>query len=164
MTPPGSEVVTSSDPKSAKADINRIRVSETQVHKCSLWTDLIRLEGAEALAWYERDFYKGQPALTRHRFGRGTSYYLGTKPETACMEWLLEKVCRDAGITASLPVPAGVEVVSRQEESTVYRFLLNHNHFPVEIKLAEPATDLLNNGGPTRNFTLDGYGVAILTS
>jgi beta-galactosidase len=143
---------------------NRLRVSETQVYNCDLWSDIIRLEGAEALALYECDFYKGQPALTRYKFGQGASYYLGTRPERACMDWLLEKVCREAGITPALDVPAGVEVVSRQHNGTSFQFLLNHNQASVEIKLGEPALDILSEVTHTQSLTLEGYGVAILTT
>jgi beta-galactosidase len=34
---------------------------------CDLWSDLIDLEGAEALASYGEDFYAGRPAVTRLR-------------------------------------------------------------------------------------------------
>lgn len=41
--------------------------------------DLIHLEGAEALAYYGKDFYQGRPALTVNQFGKGQAYYMAAR-------------------------------------------------------------------------------------
>ena len=47
--------------------------------KCSLVCDLMHPEGAETLAVYGSDFYAGMPAVTRHAFGKGFVYYVGSR-------------------------------------------------------------------------------------
>ena len=48
---------------------------------CGLLCDLMHLEGAESLGTYEKDFYKGMPAVTRNTYGKGAVYYVGTRLE-----------------------------------------------------------------------------------
>lgn len=136
---------------------------EASTYQCELWSDVIDLEGAEALASYETDFYEGRPALTRHQWGAGASYYLGTSPEAAAMEWLLAEVCREAGVQAPLAVPAGVEVVRRENSQGIYLFVLNHNAQAVELTLTSPGRDLLTGQSHAHSMRLEAMGVAILS-
>jgi beta-galactosidase len=110
---------------------------------CDLWSDLIELDGAEAIATYEEDFRAGLPAVARHRFGEGTSYYLGTRPEESYMVALLDRACTQAGVTATLTTPAGVEVVRREGGGRSFLFALNHRSKPTELRLPSTARDLL---------------------
>ena len=41
---------------------------------------MVHLEGAQAVAAFGSDYYKGKPALTRHRFGEGEAWYAATDP------------------------------------------------------------------------------------
>jgi beta-galactosidase len=103
--------------------------------KCAHWFDLIQLEGAEALATFTEDFCAGRPAITRNAFGRGLAYYVGTQVETDFLRWLLMGICEETGIRPPLKVPAGVEVVTRQNEQGKFLFLLNHTATPQHIEL-----------------------------
>lgn len=141
---------------------NQVRLRDGQLYQCDLWSDIIEPEGAEVLAQFEADFYKGRVALTRYQFGRGTSYYLGTRLAAEGMSWLLAKVCRDAKIQPSLAVPPGVEIVSRQRAGQIYQFVLNHNSEPVEISLPTPYRELLSGQAPGPKLELEAYGVGIL--
>jgi beta-galactosidase len=51
-------------------------------YNCDPSCDILHLEGAQALATFEDDFYAGYPAITEHRFGRGRALYVATRPET----------------------------------------------------------------------------------
>lgn len=135
-------------------------------YKCDLWSDIIHLEGAEPLFVYESDFYAGRAAVTRHAFGEGFSYYLGTRPEPPLMEGLLEEVCRQAGLDwAACQMPEGVEVTRREGENGVYTIFINHTSRAVEITVPEIGAELLT-GKPLNNPTLklEPYGVAIIRS
>ena len=48
------------------------------------------LEGAQALATYGEDFYEGTPAVTKNAYGKGTVYYVGTQPEAAGLDKILD--------------------------------------------------------------------------
>jgi beta-galactosidase len=131
-------------------------------YQCDLWSDLIQLDGAEAIASYAEDVHAGLPAATRHRFGEGASYYLGTRPEKSYMAALLRRVCAEAGVTATLAAPAGVEVVRREGGGRSFLFALNHGAEPAELQLPGPARDVLGGEEWDRRLLLEPLGVAVL--
>ena len=93
---------------------------------CETWSDVIDLEGAEAIAHFAHDFYAGRPAITRHGYGAGSAYYVGTNPEDSYFASLLIQICTEAGVKAPIDGAAGVEVVRRASGSESFLFLLNH--------------------------------------
>jgi beta-galactosidase len=137
-------------------------------YTCDLWSDLIDLEGAQALATFAHDFYAGRPAVTRHTFGQGQSYYIGTRPEPAYMAALLAQICREANVTPPLAAPPGVEVARRTTDGASFLFVLNHNRHPVELSLrrgqepAPPATDLLTGYRYEGTVRLEPFGALVL--
>jgi beta-galactosidase len=138
---------------------------QSAVYECDLWSDVIDLEGASALATYTQDFYKGRPAITRHSFGQGHSYYLGTRPASALLERLMLQICQEAQVTPSpLAVPSGVEVVCRQDADHFYYFVTNHTKDTLELKLPAPAQELLTQAEAIQTLCLEPYGVAILAA
>ena len=138
------------------------RTAEGERFECTLWSDVIRLEGAEAIAWYEHDFYAGLPAVTRHTLGRGTAYYLGTGPAAAYMAGLLGSICDAVGVSAPLDVPPDVEVTERHTAEHSYLFILNHGEEEAAVELPTSAVDLLVNGDPTTLHRIQPGGVAIV--
>ncbi len=60
-------------------------------YTCSLLCDLIHSEGAEVVAEYGSDFYKGMPAVTVNKFGKGEAWYLATSPDRPFLQSLLDK-------------------------------------------------------------------------
>jgi beta-galactosidase len=143
---------------------NQIVVPDEGTYSCDLWSEVIHLEGAQALAHYAQDFYAGRPAVTRHGFGQGTAYYLGTRPDAQFIDSLLGRVCREAGAHPLLETPPGVEAVRRVGEERSFLFLLNHLQESCEIQLGGPTRDLLTGEDHDGHLTLDPYGVAILES
>lgn len=128
---------------------------------CDQWSDVLDLEGAEALATYEHDFYAGRPAVTRHAFGQGTAYYLGTRPDPAYLEHLLLEVY---GGAPALPIEAkpGVEVTRRVKDGQTYWFVLNQSAWPMELALTRSLTDLLTGDYHAGTLRLDAYGCTVL--
>ena len=59
---------------------NMVEAVNGESYPCELWSDIIHCTGAEVLGHYREDYFAGNPAITRHHFGKGTSYYLGTAP------------------------------------------------------------------------------------
>ncbi|HEY0606200.1 MAG TPA: beta-galactosidase [Herpetosiphonaceae bacterium] len=146
----------------APEQTNEILAEDGTRYSCDLWADLIDLEGATALAHYTGGFYAERPALTRHSFGQGTAYYIGTRPTADALDWLLKRACENAGVAPAYTVPAGVEVIRRQRENASLLYLLNHRDEPVEIALAETATDLLTGRSISGHLRLEPLDVAIL--
>jgi beta-galactosidase len=125
---------------------------------CNLLFDLIRLEGAEALAVYEKDFYAGKPVITRHSVGSGQAYYVGSNLNAEGWDVLLGDITGEVGIPARRP-PTGVEVVRRGNID----YWLNHNAAEVTVTLSEGRfVDLLTDSVYEGTLKLPGYGVALL--
>jgi beta-galactosidase len=132
-------------------------------YTCDLWCDLVRLEGAHALATYGEDFYAGMPAITEHSFGKGRALYVATRPEPALLAALLGVLLDDLRIAAPLQAPAGVEVTRREGDGRSYSFVLNHNTFPVRVSLPMAMRNLLTGETYENSIALQSKGVAILT-
>ena len=86
----------------------------------------------------------GRPAVTRHTYGAGEGWYVGTKPDAGGMRAVLTGMCRAAGVEPVADVPRGVEAVRRSGGAGSYLFLINHTHEPVTVNAR--GTDLLDDG------------------
>ncbi|MBM4795475.1 beta-galactosidase [Streptomyces sioyaensis] len=116
----------------------------TYAGRADLWSEAIELEGAEALAHFTDGDLAGRPALTRHTYGQGTAWYLGTRLEATLMRTLLDDVRAAAGVAPVLPgLPTGVQATLREGTGGGYLFLLNHGTRPVEVGLPTPMRDAL---------------------
>lgn len=118
--------------------------------RADLWSEAIVLEGAEALARFTDGDLAGRPAVTRHAYGRGTVWYVGTRLDAALMRALLDDVRAAAGVAPVLPgLPEGVQATVREGPGGRHVFLLNHGSRPVEVGLPAPMRDALAAaGGP----------------
>jgi beta-galactosidase len=141
---------------------NRILAQDGASYACDLWADLVHLEGAEPIASYERGFYAGIPAVTRHAFGEGEAYYLGTRPEERYTKEILATACREAGVETPLEAPPGVEIVRRKTGDASFLFVLNHKDESVELRLKGPGRDLLTGTEQAGELILEPMGVAVL--
>lgn len=133
-------------------------------YSCDLLCDLIHTEGAEVLAEYGTDFYKGMPALTVNRFGAGQAYYVATSPDAAFLHGFLANLCADNGIVPLVSAPEGIESVQRVKDGVSYLFLLNHtaDELHADIGTGE-RTDLLTGKKFSGSTPVPGRGVLILS-
>lgn len=115
-------------------------------YECSLLCDLLHTEGAEVLAEYGKEFYKGMPVLTRNRFGHGEAWYVASSPEQAFLDELVAYLCNEKGIEPLLNTPANVEVSRRVKDGQQFTFIMNHNEDAVTVELGnESFQDMLND-------------------
>lgn len=112
-------------------------------YSCDMLFDLLHSEGAEVLATYESDFYRGMPALTRNSFGKGRAYYMATRPGEDFYGAFLGQLCRQQGILPLMQTPDGVEAVLRHNERKQYLFLLNHAGESRKVSLPWAGKDLI---------------------
>ena len=95
-------------------------------NKVSEWAEMLILDTAKPLAFYDHPFFGEYPAITRNRFGKGTLTYEGT----VLSDKLQEKVLLDVLETAELigpdqQLPAAVRVkhgVNRDGKTIHYYF------------------------------------------
>ncbi len=98
-----------------------------------LWTEVLELRGAQAVASYVDGPLPGTPAVTRH----GNAWYVATRLDDAGTAALADRIAREAGVARA--GGAGVEVVRRDR----HVFVLNRTGEPVTV----PATGTELLGG-----------------
>ncbi|MFF3865859.1 beta-galactosidase [Micromonospora sp. NPDC001898] len=102
-----------------------------------IWTETVRLAGAEPVRAYAGGVLAGQPAVTRHRYGAGTAWYVSTRPDDETYGRLLTDAALAAGAAPTCPAaPAGVEAVRRRSARGSWLFLLNHTDRPRRVPAA----------------------------
>src|SRR5699024_2689764 len=89
--------------------------------------DIIHLEGAEALAYYQEDFYKGYPALTVNNFGEGKAYYIASRNKGDFHKDFFEKLVDETGVKRVIEgeLPEGVTAQTRTDGAFDYVYLFN---------------------------------------
>ncbi len=132
-------------------------------YECGMLCDLLHTEGAETLARYGDDFYKGMPALTRNNFGSGQAYYVASDPEPSFLDGLLEQLCADKGIRSLLNTPQGVEVTRRVKDGEEFLFVMNHNAEEASYELEGRYLNVLNEESLSGSARIAGRDVQILT-
>ncbi|MDQ1065730.1 beta-galactosidase [Streptomyces canus] len=125
-----------------------------------LWSERIRLTGAQAVASYAGGPLTGHPAVTRHRHGKGTAWYLGTHPDQDTLAALLDRIRQDADVTPEHEAPSGIEVVRRHGTVADYLFLIDHTGKGAEVP-AE-GVELLSGKPISGTVSIPPGGVAVI--
>ena len=125
-----------------------------------VWQDAIDLLGADPLLSYGDGQLVGRAAATRHPYGRGEAFYLGTLPDRATLRALEERAFRRAGVAFRTDVPPGVEAVRRGD----YLFVISHLDHPVDLDLGGKSLDLLTADIVGPSVALGPRGVLVLTA
>lgn len=124
-----------------------------------VWQDGITLAGADVIARYLDGPAAGGPAVTRHRLGAGTAWYVSTRLDVAGLVPVLTAVYDDARITPPLP-PAGVEVVTRQGAEADFVVAINHTDAAVRLPLT--GHDLITGADVPGDLDLAAGSVAVV--
>jgi beta-galactosidase len=148
----------------SESQTNEIDTSDGQRFSCSQWSDVIHLHEAESIATYQHDYYANTPAITRHRFGKGVSFYLGTMLDETGLSWLLAQVTTEAKVRASSAKPIKVELVRRSDETHTWLFALNYSEQPVEVALDRSGRDLISGEIVDQSIVLGPTDIAIIQS
>ncbi|MFJ5774022.1 beta-galactosidase [Streptomyces sp. NPDC093094] len=108
-----------------------------------VWTEFVVPRGAETVWTYADGLTAGHPAVTRHRLGEGTAWYLSTRLGAEGLDAVLARAFADAGVAARAGLPRDVEVVRRTGEQGSYLFAINHTATQAKVPLETPGTELL---------------------
>ena len=119
--------------------------------------EVVHPRGAETLCTYGEDYYSGAPVLTRHRFGKGTAWYLAARTDDAFLRRLYSELAAEAGLPVQV-LPESVEKHVRTDESDRYTFYLNFSTQTVEVTVPQ-GTDLLSGTSCGPVASLPPYGV-----
>ena len=125
--------------------------------------DLVHCSTAETLAVYGDDFYKGKPALTVNRFGKGLAYYVAARTEDDFLKDLIGSLAKQANLEPSLEalLPEGV-TANRRDGDKSFVFLENFNPNSVSVILPKKYEDAETGETLSGTVTLDAYQVKIL--
>lgn len=125
--------------------------------------EVIRLTTAQAVAQYGREFYQGTPVLTKHRYGKGMAYYLGSEPEEDFMGELVDLLCTEGNVTPEFSFFGMLEITTRRNEKGSTTFILNHGREPGWVDLQEQEyEDLLHTGVVAGRYEIAAGDVAVL--
>ncbi|MBO0984174.1 beta-galactosidase [Rathayibacter sp. SD072] len=123
------------------------------------WAEELVLEGAVAVADYVDGPAAGGPAVTRHGYGSGRSWYVSTRVSGDDLGAIVEDALRDAGIEARLS-PEGLETVTRVGEDAEYAFFLNHSGDDVLVDAA--GVELLTGAEAAGTLTVPAGAVRVV--
>ncbi|MFC8678266.1 beta-galactosidase [Streptomyces griseorubiginosus] len=109
-----------------------------------VWSEFVVPRGAETVWTYTDGLAAGRPAVTRHRHGRGTAWYVSTRLTARGLDALLGRAAEDAGLPSRADLPHDVEVVRREGASGSFVFVVNHTATEAKVPLDGAGTELLS--------------------
>ncbi|MBX7358394.1 beta-galactosidase [Clostridium chauvoei] len=133
-------------------------------YEARIFCDLIHAEGAEVLATYKTDFYKGRPALTCNKFGKGEAYYIAFRNNDEFLRDFYRSLAKKMKLEKAidLDLPTGVNAQVRRDEKNEFVFLLN---FSDENKVIDTKgmklTNVETGEKVGNNIEIESYGVRI---
>lgn len=128
-----------------------------------VFAEILAPRGARVAATWTSDAYKGMPACTEHRHGRGLAVYYGSLINLDSARLLVSRYASAAGLRPLLDgVPAEVEVTRRTKGATHYYFLLNHAPSEVDVAPGEGFVDMIAGKAAPAKFTLGPFEYRVL--
>jgi len=126
----------------------------------------LHLEGAECLARFDADIFKGSPALTRNNMGEGRAYYIASRNEESFLDAFYGAVIEEAGVRGVWPepLPEGVSATRRVGADTACTLVMNFKEVEQELTLPaslRKATFLVGKPDGVR-LTLPPFGYVVL--
>ncbi|KQO03284.1 beta-galactosidase [Arthrobacter sp. Leaf234] len=106
-----------------------------------IWAEDIELHGARTRTSYTSGPAEGQAAITVNTFGKGTAWYVSTRPTSGTLDALLGEALAATGIPDGPSTP-GVETVTRTGDGVTFTFVLNHTD--VDAPLPVGGSDLVS--------------------
>lgn len=127
------------------------------------WCDLLKTTTAETIARYQGDFFAGQPAITRNKFGAGEAWYVGTQLNAATRRTFTEQRCAEKGITPLINAGEKIEATLREGPQGRFLFVINHSKSAATVDFGTwIGTDLLSGKELSGAIELEPYGVRIV--
>ena len=119
---------------------------------------------AEVLGTYEKDFYAGEPAVTKNRFGSGAAYYIAARTGTDLLADRYGGLISALGIARAIDtaLPAGVTAHERIGENGAVVFVENYNNAEETVELPG-GYELYGTGERVNSIKLAPFGVAVLS-
>ena len=136
-------------------------------NKVSEWAEMLIVEGAQPLAYYDHPFFGKYPAITQNHFGGGTLTYEGTVLSDTLQTKVLLNVLQMAGLTGpdqELAPSVHVKHGTNRNGRTIH-YYMNYSSDPQIFKYSyKLSEDLLTKTtvAPSQTVTLKPWDLAIL--
>lgn len=127
--------------------------------RAATWAEHVRPTTADVVAEFASGPVPGGPAITRNSFGAGSAWYVATALDEPSFADLMGRALNEAGVE-QLDLPAGVEVVTRSNDTDRFRFVINHSAH--EISFPADGTELLTETMVTGSVTVPAGGVRVI--
>jgi beta-galactosidase len=124
------------------------------------WQEDLALHGAEVVGRYLDGPAAGGPAITRHRHGSGTAWYVSTAPAIDDLEPVLRAVYSDAGL-APADLPPELEVVTRRGQDADYVVAINHGADDAKLPV-DGGLEMLSGAPVSGLLDVPAGGVAVV--
>ncbi|WP_284645157.1 beta-galactosidase [Paenibacillus silviterrae] len=136
-------------------------------YTCGLFHEVIEPLTAQPEGYFINQWYEGNPAVTRHSFGKGQSWFIATFAEEMFYRDLVTYLCQEIGISPILGItpPEGIEITMRQSnQGTRYVFVINGGSKEIELPLPNetPMVDIWNREEISGVVTLKPLQVRVL--
>jgi beta-galactosidase len=126
-----------------------------------VWSERVHLTGAQSVSAHVGGVLDALPAVTRHRYGAGTAWYVSTQLDEDAYARLLADPVEEAAVRpVHIGLPAGVEVVHRTGGRVSWLFALNHTDQPQEVPA--DGVDLMHEKEVPGSLHLPPGGVAVI--
>ncbi len=133
----------------------------TDGRSADVWSEALRLDGAEAVVEHVDGPAAGTPAVTRHVYGRGQAWYAATRLDADGDAALVRRLLDDAGVQSLAAVPPGVEVTRRVgDDGRSWLFCLNHT--AADATLVAHGHDLVTDSPVSGTLLLAAGAVAVV--
>src|SRR5919109_2126872 len=123
-------------------------------NKVSDWAEMLLLDTAQPLAYYDHPFFGKYPAITRNKYGKGSLTYEGTVLSDRLQQKVVLGVLQVAGLTGpdqALPLPVRAKHGVNRNGKTIH-FYLNYSGEPQTFDYPYgDGSDLLRQAALTRN-------------
>lgn len=139
-----------------------VRLEGGEEVQATQWAEVIHPDGAQVLATFTEDYYAGGAAVTRHAFGEGQAYYLGSDLPQHTLAGLLEGALRGAGVPLC-HVPEQLDLsVSTLDGAQVLHLLNVHPTRPLTLRLPEGGARLGGDDVSSQTVVLAPYAAELI--
>jgi len=131
-----------------------------------IWADQLRLTGARPLARYAAGPFKGSPAASIHKVGKGMVIYVGFVGDAAFNRNLVKWVLAQHSLLPPFPPSEDIEITERVKGKDRFLFVLNHSADvrKMPLKGRTQYRDLLTGKKTGRAMSLAPYDVKVLSA
>ncbi len=144
------------------SETNQAVFSDSSTFEIRDFCEVLVPEEAETVARYGKDYYQGQPVITRNSYGKGTAYYIGANVNSDCLLACFADVLKTVGIDA-VKLPEGIQYYERFSESGVrYVFYVNASDTEQTIDLEGDFLELISGREIKDSVTVPALNLVVL--